>query len=153
LNVVLFNKNEALANSADTTHGGIAWNAHAHKDNNGKFLYKPAIHMVLGSVRFPQIPNHVRITVSDTTYCPPEHAPWIATDDLEAEILKQSDKMLKFCAIAGLRNHPFSKECKDIIAKVKEVFGEQAIATAFKNNKRTAATTSKKASQAKRPKK
>jgi hypothetical protein len=93
--VVTFKKNEAVANSADTTHGGMSWNAHNHKDAQARFLYKPSLHMVLGSVRFPQIPNAVKINVQEDTYCPPEHTPWMSSDEIEEELMATKDRYFK----------------------------------------------------------
>jgi hypothetical protein len=83
-NVVTFRKNETVANSADTIHGGYAWNAHEHtNEEDGTFLYKPSVHYVLGSVRFPQMRGEVNIVSAAENYCPKEHAIHLVTSDLQ----------------------------------------------------------------------
>jgi hypothetical protein len=83
-NVVTFQKNQTVANSADTIHGGYAWNAYEHTNqDDGTFLYKPSVHYVLGSVRFPQIQGQVNIVSANENYCPKEHAMHLVTGDLQ----------------------------------------------------------------------
>jgi hypothetical protein len=91
--VVTFEKNQTLAISADTTHGGYSWNAHEHKDMAGQFLYKPSLHCVLGSVRHPQIPDTVHLTISSETYCPKVHLQHMGTEQLE-QLLEYHDEIL-----------------------------------------------------------
>jgi hypothetical protein len=134
--VVTFKKNEAVANSADTIHGGVSWNAHNHKDDQGRFLYKPSLHMVLGSVRFPQIPNNVKINVSDSTYCPSEHTPWMSDEELKSYLTVSGTRMLQLVAIAkgelGQKHEAVCEECHDIIDAVEKGFGLSAIQNVFK---------------------
>jgi hypothetical protein len=98
-NEVKFNTNETLANSADTIHGGFVWNGHDFKDNDDKFFYKPSMHLVLNSVRYPKSSNQVQTCVSYETYCPKEHFPWMEMADLSVQL---HDHMVEIMSLAKL---------------------------------------------------
>ena len=134
--VVTFGKNETLANSADTIHGGLCWNAHQYKNSEGKFLYKPSIHLVLGSTRFPQIRNEVKLDVTAETYCPPQHLAWMSTQDLEDDLAQTIQRARTLSDVLSLPKH--LDGCSPIsVTTIESLQGAFAAPTQGKKGKAT----------------
>jgi hypothetical protein len=127
-NVVTFKKNWTVANSADTIHGGYAWNAHDYKDEHDKFLYKPSLHLVMGSIRFPQIPNVVKLVVSPQTYCPKEHVTKdLDLEDLFTEAYIHHQKTLKLLEVMSRKPHKdnLDDKMKELLEMYKPIIKKE----------------------------
>jgi hypothetical protein len=116
-NEVRFKTNVTLANSADTIHGGFVWNGHDFKDEEDKFFYKPSMHLVLNSVRYPKSSNSVQTCVNTETYCPKEHFPWMELTDLSVELNAQMGKIEYIAKLMGAKRYEdgLSENDKEIV--------------------------------------
>jgi hypothetical protein len=120
-NVCTVKNNGILAISADTVHGGIHWNANEQKKIDGKYLYKPSLHFVMQSVRYPQLKNTVKLAVSPKTYCPTEHMDYLDASDQLAEFHASHQKIIEM--VTAIDKNPnkskFPKVSQELLAKCK----------------------------------
>jgi hypothetical protein len=109
-NEVTYTTNEIAILSGDVYHGGLS---QIFNPADPVPKYSPALHIVLGSWRFPRIPNEVRLGVTFDTYCADEHVSYLDEDDAITQLLKIHKQMQIL-----LKRF---KDCPDMIPEVKEV--------------------------------
>jgi hypothetical protein len=89
-NEVTYRTNEIAILSGDVYHGGLS---QIFNPADPVPKYSPALHIVLGSWRFPRIPNEVRLGVTFDTYCADEHVSYLDEDDALTQLLKIHQQM------------------------------------------------------------
>ena len=127
-NVVSVKKHAILVNSADTVHGGMNWNL---KDPS-KADWRPSLHLVFGSVRYPKVPGSIAFAVNEGTYCPAEHLGYLTTsryveDALQEEFLKTHNRTVELFKLLSQRDEQLLNPEIKLLMKGYSTFGEPAV--------------------------